>query len=370
MKKEMEISPQNPPKFICKCCDLVTSNKKDYNLHLLTRKHANNSGGEKNEPEKEMEDSQFPPNFPQQEAQTYTCECCNLTTTSKKDYNNHLLTRKHQKKQQGVEGYSCACGKEYACNGSLWRHKKKCDGKPVLRNVLRPYASRDETTELLITLVKQNKEFQEFLFNELKEARAQATTTNNNTMTNTMTNNNTNSHNKTFNINMFLNDRCKNAMNIMDFVNSLDVTTKDLERTGQVGFVNGITSIIMDGLRGLDMYTLASQSIHCTDLKRETVYVKDEDTWKKDEDKDGEEKPIFRMAVKRVASRNLRQLTQWKLENPECEDGMSKASDDFVTISQTALGGITKDDDEKYQNNIMRNVLKKVTIDKGAMTVA
>jgi hypothetical protein len=224
-----------------------------------------------------------------------------------------------------------------------------------------------QNTSIIIELLKQNKEFQEFLFNELKEARAQATTTNNNTMTNTMTNNNTNSHNKTFNINMFLNDRCKNAMNIMDFVNSLDVTTKDLERTGQVGFVNGITSIIMDGLRNLDTYT---RPIHCTDLKRETVYVKDEDTWKKDEDKDGEEKPIFRMAVKRVASKNLRQLTQWKLENPECEDGMSKASDDFVTISQTALGGITKDDDEKYQNNIMRNVLKKVTIDKGAMTVA
>jgi hypothetical protein len=216
-----------------------------------------------------------------------------------------------------------------------------------------------QNTTIIIELLKQNKEFQEFLFNELKEARATHTTNN------TMTNNNTNSHNKTFNINMFLNDRCKNAMNIMDFVNSLDVTTKDLERTGQVGFVNGITSIIMDGLRGLDMYT---RPIHCTDLKRETVYVKDENTWKKDDpNENGEEKPIFRMAVKRVASKNLRQLTQWKLENPECEDGMSKASDDFVTISQTALGGITKDDDEKYQNNIMRNVLKKVTIDKANM---
>jgi hypothetical protein len=296
--------------------------------------------------------------FSKKSTPEYHCELCDVTMVSNKDYLRHLSTAKHKRKQSETEisnisnQHICeTCNRHYETRAGLWKHAKKCVGEP------KETPNQSIPTEMVIELIKQNKELQELLLQEMRKSN---TITNNNTMTN----NNSHNNNKTFNINMFLNDRCKNAMNIMDFVNSLDVTTKDLERTGQVGFVNGITSIIMDGLRGLDMYT---RPIHCTDLKRETVYVKDEDTWKKDEDKDGEEKPIFRMAVKRVASKNLRQLTQWKLENPECEDGMSKASDDFVTISQTALGGITKDDDEKYQNSIMRNVLKKVTIDKANM---
>jgi hypothetical protein len=316
----MEKSQKVAAKFYCKSCDYTTSRRSDISKHLETRKHLSNvSAMVSNEKSQKVAKSRQELISTEQEA-------------------------------TGKKQYICdVCDKVYCDNSGLWRHKKSCVGET------KETPNHSIPTEMVIELIKQNKELQELLIQEMRKS-------NNNTNNNIMTNSHNN--NKTFNINMFLNDRCKNAMNIMDFVNSLDVTTKDLERTGQVGFVNGITSIIMDGLRGLDMYT---RPIHCTDLKRETVYVKDENIWKKDEDKDGEEKPIFRMAVKRVASKNLRQLTQWKLENPECEDGMSKASDDFVTISQTALGGITKDDDEKYQNNIMRNVLKKVTIDKANM---
>ena len=316
----MEKSQKVAAKFYCKSCDYTTSRRSDISKHLETRKHLSNvSAMVSNEKSQKVAKSRQELISTEQEA-------------------------------TGKKQYICdVCDKVYCDNSGLWRHKKSCVGET------KETPNQSIPTEMVIELIKQNKELQELLIQEMRKS-------NNNTNNNIMTNSHNN--NKTFNINMFLNDRCKNAMNIMDFVNSLDVTTKDLERTGQVGFVNGITSIIMDGLRGLDMYT---RPIHCTDLKRETVYVKDENIWKKDEDKDGEEKPIFRMAVKRVASKNLRQLTQWKLENPECEDGMSKASDDFVTISQTALGGITKDDDEKYQNNIMRNVLKKVTIDKANM---
>ena len=180
------------------------------------------------------------------------------------------------------------------------------------------------TVELLLEIIKQNKLYQEnqsgliqnnkdlqnFVINKLSEVTAQTTTNCNNT--------NTTSHNRTFNLNVFLNEHCKDAVNLTDFANALNVTVRDLERTGQLGFVGGITQIIMDGLNELDVHT---RPIHCTDLKRETVYVKEEGKWIKDEAKDGKDLPRFRTAVKKVANKNLMQLNSWAEEKKRDEKG-------------------------------------------------
>jgi ABC-type lipoprotein release transport system permease subunit len=173
-----------------------------------------------------------------------------------------------------------------------------------------------------------------------------------NTITNTT--NNTNSNNR-FNLNLFLNEQCKDALNLNDFINSLKVTVEDLERTGKLGYVEGISNIFLNGLRELDIYT---RPIHCTDLKRETVYVKDKDKW----EKETEDKSKLKQAVKQIATKNLKQLKTWQLENPEFSNFDSKENEQYMIISKSSLGGYDKEEDEKYQENIIKNVLKETKV--------
>jgi hypothetical protein len=206
-------------------------------------------------------------------------------------------------------------------------------------------------------LQESNKELQNFIIHKLSEVTAQTNTNCHNT----------NSHNRTFNLNVFLNEHCKDAINLTDFANALNVTVRDLERTGQLGFVGGITQIIADGLNELDVHT---RPIHCTDLKRETVYVKEDGKWIKDEPKDGKDLPRFRTAVKKVANKNLLQLNSWAEENPRCEDMSSQESETYFHLSKHAMGGRNGEEEAKFENTILKNVMKKVTIDKDGLTVA
>lgn len=309
----------------------------------------------------------------QKSAKIFSCDVCDFISSNSADYKRHLSTQKHTSNVTAIQrleksgnvwekkkNHVCEnCDKAYCDYSGLWRHKKTCNGA-VLANVLTPAATTvgnltnplGLTAEMFIEIVKQNKELQELLANELKNARNQITMNNN-------SNNNTNSNNS-FNIQLFLNEQCKNAVNIMDFVNSLPVTVEDLERTGKLGYVEGITAIFLNGLKNMDVH---SRPIHCTDLKREIVYVKDEDKW----EKEGGDKPKLRKAVKRMAIKNIKQITNWKAENPDCLDTNSPASDMLVVISQKALGGMDEKEDTKFQNSIMRNILKNVTIDKSQL---
>ena len=263
-----------------------------------------------------------------------------------------MTTRKHldraggdvleiEKTPKNPTGYNCKCGKYYICYGSLWRHKKKCIPIEIKESV----SPTEITTELVLELVKQNKELQDLLRNELIQVKNQSTTNNSH---------NTNSNNS-FNLNFFLNEQCKDAVNIMDFVESLKIGIKDLERTGQLGYVDGISSILLDGLKEMDVY---SRPIHCTDLKRETVYLKNMNKWEKEDDN----KTNLKIVINKVARKNLQQITKWKEENPECMDTQSVASDQFVTISQKSIGGADAEEEEKYQNTIIKNVLKETTL--------
>jgi hypothetical protein len=191
-------------------------------------------------------------------------------------------------------------------------------------------------------LVKQNSELLEVIKNGTHN-------TNN-------SHNNTNSNNKTFNLQFFLNETCKNAMNIMDFVDSIKLQLSDLEKVGQLGYVEGISNIITSNLKALD---ITQRPIHCTDKKRETLYIKDEDKWEKEDD----EKKKLKKVIKKVASKNQRLLPQFKEAHPDCNRASSKYSDQYNKIIVESMGGSGDNDDEK-EDKIIKKITTVTTIDK------
>jgi len=199
----------------------------------------------------------------------------------------------------------------------------------------------DEVKNLLI---KQNEELKQHLANT-------------NTNANNTNSNNTNSHNTQFNLQVFLNEQCKDALDIMDFVDSLDINVSDLEETGKLGFIDGITRIFANGLNKLDLY---KRPIHCTDLKREMLYIKDKNKWEKEVDG----KPIFKKAVNRVSNMNLRQLKKWQELNPGYDIVDTEKNDEFIHLSTQAIGSCSSQETDRNLNKIMKNLYKQVVLDK------
>ena len=167
-------------------------------------------------------------------------------------------------------------------------------------------------------------------------------------------NNNINSHNK-FNINVFLNEKCKDALNISDFVSQLNIGVKDLEETGRLGFADGISKIFINGLNQLDIY---NKPLHCNDSKREVLYIKDSDKWTKEE----EGKPILTKAIKEVASKNIKQIFEWQKLHSEYNDPTSKQNDKYLQIVCESMSGSTKEESEKNYNKIIRKLAKETVI--------
>jgi hypothetical protein len=232
----------------------------------------------------------------------------------------------------------CNCGKEYKDRTGLWKHKKKCatfEEKKV--------ANIDN--DFIIELVKQNQEFKQQII-ELSKERTMIINNNNNTTNN----------NQKFNMNFFLNEQCKGALDIMDFVSSLKVQLSDLENTGNVGYVKGISDIFVRGLKELDVY---KRPIHCSDLKREVMYVKDKDVWEKDEDKKKVKK-----VIQNIAHKNFKQINDWVEENPESKDIQTKKHDQYMKILIKCSGGVDYAEDDIFYNKIITNVAKEVQIDK------
>jgi hypothetical protein len=309
----------------------------------------------------------------------YNCEICAFVSSNKFDYDRHILTRKHinndksnhfepknaKKRNLIIEHVCSQCNKIYNSKSGLWSHKKKCT---IVDQENSDESTTTFTPEILIEMLKENKEIQNVLIEQNKELQNKLLEQNaehhkqiielakNQSITNNTTNNNT-TNNTQFNLNFFLNETCKDAMNITDFVNSLQVQIADLEKTGKIGYVEGISGIFLRGLRELD-YTM--RPIHCTDLKRETVYVKDENSWEKDD----EEKAKLKLAIQRVARKNMRTLPRWQEENPDFRILDTKENDDYLKIALNSMGGQNEQEHEKYIDKIIRNVLKVVVIEK------
>ena len=276
----------------------------------------------------------------------YVCNYCHYITCRLSQYERHTLTDKHlnsinetNMKQESSEKFQCLCGFLFKSRTTLWRHKKVCNYEEHLEK----NEGDDKDKELIMMLIKQNSEMLEIIKNG----------TNNNSNN---SNNNTNSHNKTFNLQFFLNETCKDAMNIMDFVDSIKLQLSDLENVGKLGYVEGISNIITTNLKALDV---TQRPIHCADKKREVMYIKDEDKWEKEDDS----KQKIRRAIKRVAAKNQRLLPKFKEEHPDCNNYHSKFSDQYNKIIVESMGG-SGDNDLEKEDKIIRNISKNVVIDK------
>jgi hypothetical protein len=216
-----------------------------------------------------------------------------------------------------------------------------------------PYFSSNE--ELIQTILKENHEVKQLLIEQNMKIMDLA---NKNTVINNTTNNMNNTNNtNNFNLQVFLNVQCKNALNMSEFVDSLQLQISDLEDTGRLGYIDGISKIFINGLKGLD---ISERPIHCSDVKRETIYIKDKNIWEKEND----ERHRLKLAIKTITSKNIKQIPLWQKENPDCFDSSSKKNDKYLKIVSNAMNGLTKEETEKNYDKIISRIAKETVIQK------
>jgi len=258
----------------------------------------------------------------------------------------------------------CLCGRQFSFPSGLSRHRKTCGVAMQVVSVEHKEQSESTnaagiSTGIISEILKQNNEFKTLLMEQQNKIMEQNTKIMEMTKpTNVITHNTTN--NTQFNLHVFLNETCKDALNMVDFVNNIKLEMKDLENVGHYGYIEGITNIIMKNLNTIEV---SKRPIHCTDLKRETMYIKDANTW----NKDNAEKTEFKKLIGRVANQNLKQLPQWREMNPECLNPEHQKYDFCIDMYKNALGGYGEEEQNKFDEKIIRNVAKHVLVDKNML---
>lgn len=286
-------------------------------------------------------------------AKKFHCHVCDYNTERKSSFDKHLLSAKHLKETNGnkwkqkiskscdddnqtITNYSCdQCGKILKTRSGLWKHRKICDNDNEL-------GLTDK--EIINLLIKQNDKLMKIVENGV------GNTTNSHNVIN-------NIDNKSFNLNLYLNETCKDALNINDFVSSIKLNLEDLEHTGRAGYIEGITNVFLKNLNNLEKHM---RPLHCSDLKREVLYIKDNDKWEKEVD----QKPILTKAIKTIANQNIKQIQNWKEKYPDCTDVDSKKNNLYLKIVSNSMSGGTKEECEKSYNKIIKNIIKESVIDK------
>jgi len=309
-------------KYYCKDCDYYTNNKKDLKKHIETIKH------------KKIVVSQ---NLP---------------------IHNEILHKPQKYLKDVQHKYECLCGNVYSHVSSLCKHKKKCkinsnDNSDEL--LIKESETTDPTdiknlTKLFMETLTKNQEFQKQMFDMMKETIQTTTNTN---INNTIMNNNSNNNNK-FNMNFFLNETCKDAMNLSEFVESLHITVDDLENVGKLGYTEGISRIFTNGLKALDV---SKRPIHCSDVKREVVYVKNDNMWVKETDQ-------LRKAIKLITNKNIKLIPKWKEANPGHHLYHNKRNDDYLKIMYESMGPTDEAEEKKFFSKIISNLAKETVIHK------
>ena len=323
----------------------------------------------------------MPVKNPQIQSYKFNCIDCNYKTANKKDFTKHILTAKHirltntNKKSPHYPRYICHCGKQYKHMSSLCKHKSTCnhsqqqiDTEDIQTNVhVQPM-----DTSLVIELLKQNQDFKELMMEQAKQLADQQEQNkvlleqqqqHNNQLMEAVKdgkigNTINNTTNNKFNLNFFLNETCKDAITMNEFINSIEVTMDDFIRTGKIGFVDGISTVMVERIKGMEMHT---RPMHCTDLKRETMYIKNDDAWEKGDT----DKTLLRRAVKNVANKNYRQLKPWfDSSQPQVDQVGTDEYEDYFQYYKSALGGCGKEEDRKFEDKIIKNVLKEIVVDK------
>ena len=313
------------------------------------------------------------PNNPNaKNAKLFTCEVCHFTTSKESNYNIHLTTLKHERLtnpnkimlETTSKSHSCACGKKYKHASSLCAHKKICNNAD---KVLSSYtntsisetqheSSVENKDYMLDFLIKENAEFKNIILDVVKsngEMQKQMVELCKNS--NTTINSNNNSHNKTFNLQFFLNEQCKDAMNIDEFVNSFDLQLSDLESVGDLGYVEGMTKIFLDKLSSTDIY---KRPMHCSDVRREILYIKDENRWEKEQ----RNNPKLRDAIKSISFKNMKLTNVWSNTYPESKNNESRLNDVYMKLVIQSTGGRGEIGDN--ENKIIKRIAKEIFIDK------
>ena len=276
----------------------------------------------------------------------FVCKKCDYTCFKQSEWDKHVLTLKHIKDdtelQQNLQKFTCECGNTYKYRQGLWTHKKRCQNKKEEKEEKESEIYLSDKN-LILTLIQQNNELQKQMLEVIKNG----TIINNNTV---------NNNNKTFNLQVFLNETCKDAMNIMDFVDSIKIQLSDIESIGELGYVNGMSKLIIKHLNALDENM---RPVHCSDPKRDSLYVKDKNVWEK-EDPDNKK---IKKAIKYISHKNICALPEWKAKYPDCIYSDSLKSDQYNHIVVEAMGGPGDNDDEKA-DKIVKKIAKVVIIDK------
>ena len=306
----------------------------------------------------------------------YTCDTCDYSCSKNSDFIKHINTNKHKAHKcsfnaQKIEIFTCDCGKTYKHVQSYNRHKKECGDNlsiitsytsqispPVEQNV--KSSSEDAQMNLILELVKQNQEFKDLILQQSSQMLEQNKTiievakhSNNNTINN----NNNNSHNKTFNLNVFLNETCKDAMNMKDFIKSLELSMPELEKMGELGFAEGMSRLFVNRLNSLDV---TKRPIHCSDVKREIIHIKDDNKW----ERDNANLDRLRKIIKQLTHKNILRVDDWKKANPGCTEYNSRKNDQYLRINMEAIGPIGDDEEKRDFGKIIRRVAENTAIDK------
>ena len=308
----------------------------------------------------------------QKNPKNFLCEICGFVSSNIKDYKRHISTRKHKmltnvdnciiaksKKPIQTEIFACECGKVYKHRQSLSVHKKKCnfvdnsyDEPEEVNTITTENETKSNTIVMkkLLTMLDQQQEVNQ----KLSKTNEELTQVIKEGKLNSTVNNTTNN---SFNLNLFLNEKCKNALNISEFIETIQLQLNDLVETGKLGHVDGISRIFVNALNDLDE---TKRPIHCTDIKRETVYIKDEDdTWKRDNNK-----LKLKSAINTIADKNLEKIPEWQNDHPNFSEIDTQDNQEYIQLTIHSIGADSKEETEKNQDKIAKNVLKEVLIDK------
>jgi hypothetical protein len=349
-------------KYSCIFCNYNTCKKSRYDAHIATVKHKSNMTCNEKTVTKKT---------------SFICDLCDYYTDRRSNYNDHLVSDKHKRNcEPKSNDYFCSnCMRKYNSRSGLWRHQQKCEIDNKIDNKIEEIIENKHsslstlstssnnitiTPELFMLLIQQNKEMQQIMVeqqnNYMKQQNIFMEKMIENGGNNHHNNNTINNDNKSFNLNFFLNETCKNAMNLSDFVNGVDISLDDFEETGRIGYVEGLSRVFCKELKKLHF---TERPIHCSDLKRETIYIRENNRWEKDENKE----KLLR-AVKQIGKKNIKVLTLWQEKYPGYKDVESKENDRYLHILTNIMCGETEEEIQSNYGKIMKNISRITVVEK------
>jgi hypothetical protein len=312
--------------------------------------------------------------------QKFYCEICDFGCSKQSNYNKHILTAKHinrtnphfleQKNAMNIPAhYTCKkCSKKYKARNSLWYHEQQCGLSTTSIEQAKSLQVDDKMQmNIILELVKQNQDFKDLLIQQSNQMMEQNKTmievAKNSQINNTINNtSNINNNNKTFNLQFFLNETCKDAMNMKDFIKSLELSLPELEKMGEIGFAEGMSRVFVDRLNSLD---ITKRPIHCSDVKREIIHIKDDNKW----ERDNANLDRLRKIIKQLTHKNILKVDDWKKANPGCTEYNSRKNEQYLRINMEAIGPVDEDEVKRDFGKIIRRVAEHTAIDKKYLCV-